>query len=707
MIINRRTSFTNLEYPNPFEDPAWTTFDVAPNKTLVASTTPGTATVGTGSYRVPDGASGWYVFRVVPDGVDASNRYVGSWGYTYLHEGSVAYFWCNAGSTGIGRKDLGANGSNGAVGGAAGIVCGFKQSDGTGANNYGVYSTAKPHMVASGNKTFTRWQITFADGRTIYRYTLGTEQWDATVSATAATYINIDGKPCFSFEDPAETFGATGASVVRVGTEVFDGIYIGTVPTFGFDNHTAFSIVSGLIVGQSGNANGAGAGALGSSVTLAGPTLEFGAATNDNSNGGIAFFDFSRSVFLSNQNREFFNTTTPGVYLYKTVEDGHDYTEPYAQIFTADEALSDATFEFYVNEVRYEFPSDWPDADKQIAFTGEYKTYIQNVHIGDILRVVATYANGRSAGGIYRITMHSIVYGLRLDRMEFLWTSGGDYQLWLVPGTYTVKLHGAGGGGGANSGRAGGAGAPGKIALERFVLTEDTLVNIHVGNAGLARDNGGNGGARGVSGGWGGSYMSGGGGGGGEPSYITYTDQNNTEQALYALGGGGGGGGGATTPGGRYASGGAGGGGGGYYRFDTTTNTIVSVPGKDGAYGAAGRSYANGAAGINGNTTDFAGLRSGAGGTGWRTYGGAAASGGGASGGGGGEGGNDSSGFGGAGGGGAGGDDVAGGGVGATNHYTTPLATENYLGVEVTSGWGTGGSPGMNGYDGWIYLAMD
>ena len=56
MIINRRTSFTNLEYPNPFEDPEWTTWASIPNKEVVATATAGQSI----AYKVPDGASGWY-----------------------------------------------------------------------------------------------------------------------------------------------------------------------------------------------------------------------------------------------------------------------------------------------------------------------------------------------------------------------------------------------------------------------------------------------------------------------------------------------------------------------------------------------------------------------------------------------------------------------------------------------------------------------
>lgn len=144
---------------------------------------------------------------------------------------------------------------------------------------------------------------------------------------------------------------------------------------------------------------------------------------------------------------------------------------------------------------------------------------------------------------------------------------------------------------------------------------------------------------------------------------------------------------------------------------------LESVPGQNGANQQA----RYGASGTAGNTTDFPDIKSGAGGAGYSNgsagwiniSGGAAASGGGASGASGGGWGDYSSGGseGGGGGGGAAGDDIAGGGgssyrggQAASNHYTTPLSTENNLGETVSTGWGTGGTTNTNGSDGWIYI---
>lgn len=812
MIINRRTSFTNLEYPNPFEDPEWATWAAIPNKTLAASVTSGQSI----AYKIPDGAGGWYALRVVPNGVDANSKRCASWGYTYLHEGSVVYLWCNNGSTpAVNRKSLGANGSGGALGGAAGIICGFKETSDIGDENYGVYSTHAPHRVVAATQTFRKWKITFSDDRETERWTRGTQNWDATNSATAAIYCLIDGKPCLSFEDPSSIMGATGATVVSDGQETFDGIYLGTVPMEFYSS--GFSVASGLVVGQSGSANGTGGGALGSSQTAVGSALTFGEAPSDNSNGGIAFFDFTRDVFETNQRKELSDSEDYGAYLYKVIEDNHDYTEPYAQKFTAPASLTDCTFTFYVNGVEYEFPSVWPDANKQTANTGDYVTYITGVHIGDTLTVTARYADGKSAGGIYEISMHSLVYGIFLGRYEFLWKETGDYSILLPQGSYQIYMRGAGGAGGTNgtagntgAGGTGGAGGRGDLFMTTFSVESDTTLDLHVGAAGLTKANGGNGGTGGTGNGYGGN--GGNGGGGGMPTYAIAGSL-----ILYANGGGGGGGagGGGTNRQARYNGGAGSGAGGGYYRFSTeqssgytslTSRTVylkitspdgnnlyitevnpnesniiatinvgttltenqvilndgaylyiqsidlttgsfvvagytdilghwdyipgtitgaltynsgdilyVSVAGKNGLNGNGGH---NGNAGTAGNTTDFPMIYSGKGGEGsdWESRGSKSngANGGGASGGsGGGTNWNTDYSAGGTGGGGAGGSLDAGGGstgsgwnlgTDAYNFHTTPTKSTNYLGEEVSSGWGIGGTTNMNGSDGWIYL---
>lgn len=581
MIINRRTSFTDLEYPNPFEDPGWSTYDSIPNKTLSIAAAPGQ----TLTYKVPDGASGWYAMRVIAD--DSTNNAsakTGSWHYTYLHEGSVVFLWCNNGTTRVSRKSLGANSGNAGLGGAAGIVCGFKQSDDISANNYGPYVTAKPVKVVSGLQTYKQWGITLPGGRKITRYTRGTGVWDNTNSARSAIYMLIDGKPCYSFEDGASIFDVPGATVTAEPEFVSDGIYLGTTP-IEFDK-SAFTLASGLIVGSSGspNINGSGGGALGSagvSGSVEGALLTFGQSATNLPWGGIARFDFTRNVFDGTGPRLFEQTgESAGAYLYKITEDGHDYSEPYAQIFTAGETIQNATYSFEINGTPYVFPSDWPDANKQKANSGDYVTYIQNVHIGDTLTVTVRYADNTSTTARYIISMHSLVYGLFLRAAEVLFEEGGSSNVSLLAGRYYAIIHGAGGAGGDSGttgsssgtcvGGTGGAGGTGEVKSKIFDLPVATSVYVHVGRRGKTVANGGNGGLAGYTNGDTGN--GGAGGGGAEPSYITV---NGVTTFAEGGGGGGGGGGAGTSPviRDRYNGGAGSGGGGGYYRCDETPNT--------------------------------------------------------------------------------------------------------------------------------------
>lgn len=716
MIINRRTSFTNTEYPNHFEDPQWDTFDNIPNKTLVASAN---ATVGYNkSYKVPDGQGGWYAMRVISrdaSGTATGTTLNGSWSYTYLHEGSTVFLW-GGGSNRVrpyATNNLGAPASTSVCGGEAGILCGFKQSDTIDSNNYGIYKTFEPQKVADMIYGYHKWVLKFADGREIERYK-GGSTWDP----NGAFYILIDGKLCLSFEDPYE-LSNSATEVVDGGGTVFDSVYLCTTPMQ--FSKCAFSASAGLVIGQTGSSSGNGGGALGSSLITYGPTFTFGMAPSDSTNGGIAFFDFTRDIFESNQ-RSFTTTTEDaGAYLYKITEAGHDYTQPYAQLFTADETLSDATFTFYINDVEYHFPSVWPNANKQKAFSGEYRTYIQNVHIGDILHVVVNYANGKVGGAYYIITMHSLVYGLHLNKLEFLWKERGTYSVLLPAGTYYTYIHGGGGAGGNTAAATslgasgtGGAGGKGDFITSSFVLADESVVSVYVGPGGLTYNNGGNGGAQGTAHD---SETSAAGGGGGYPSYV-----KTPTQIIVAPGGGGGGGGAASgQKSGRYSNSGCGGGGGGYYRpvVDGTSISIVSVPGKTGAP-AGGDDDGSGSSGTTGNTIDFPTVYSGSGGDGGyydgvRGHGGAMAYGGGASGAGGGAGaGNHTSSRGGGGGGGAGGSlDASGGGRGmgyrdgkdGFNFHTTPTKTINYLNQVMSNGWGIGGTTNMNGADGWVYIA--
>ncbi len=616
MIINRRTSFTDLEYPNPFEDPAWSSWDAIPNKTQVAQAAAGQKI----TYVVPDGAEGWYAMRVVPDGLDRIGKRYGAWGYAYLHEGSSVELWCNNGSTGPGRKSLGADGV--AIGGAAGVLCGFKKIETISSANYGTYPTANPIKVVNTETTFTPWIITFSNGKKITRYTLGTEDWDATSSKNSALFILIDGKPCLSFENPASIMSATGATREKGVAETFDGVYLGTVPVE--MNKSIFTAAAGLVCGQSATDNNGGGGALGSSATREGPTGAFGSNPDQtDGHGGSAFFDFTRNLAESNV-RRFADTTTAipssGAWLYKTTEEGHDYSQPYGQIFTAPDTQVDATFEFFINGTQYQFPSTWVDANKQYAGM-PYQTFLQGVHIGDIVQITASYADGTSRNSVYLISMHDIVYGLTLKSSNYYFYQAGEYPIALIPGYYEIEAvgaGGAGGGGGArspgdyNSGAGGGGGSSGGITL----IKDSSNNNIIYCNGGIGGGGGGaeaghhtNGGGAG-GGGLAGEYKKislsvltvftgtaqvGDGGYAGKTSHDNwYHTASGGQRALYGLYAGGRGGYGRTNQTETNCGGGGGGGGGGY------NNQDGGAGGQGGGYSTNDGLGSNSTAGGNG-----------------------------------------------------------------------------------------------------------
>lgn len=296
----------------------------------------------------------------------------------------------------------------------------------------------------------------------------------------------------------------------------------------------------------------------------------------------------------------------------------------------------------------------------------------------------------------------------------------------LTIGKYQVVCRGAGGAGGENGGarqgtaQAGGAGGKGDLTVSEITIPNVMNVDIVVGEGGLTKTNGGNGGSKGASSGIGASSDGGAGGGGGMPSYLHYAYGD-----VYANGGGGGGGAGgnAINSQGRYEGGSGSGGGGGYYKFINST-TIQNIAGKNGKRGAG--YWVRGVDGEAGNTTDFPDITSGGGGTGQQWNGSFGnnsngASGGGASGGSGG-GGADNSDYssGGSGGGGAGGSTDAGGGKAgmkwvnvrneckgqdASNHHTVPTDTlaEN-MEYGVNNNYGIGGSPNQNGSKGFVLI---
>ena len=301
-----------------------------------------------------------------------------------------------------------------------------------------------------------------------------------------------------------------------------------------------------------------------------------------------------------------------------------------------------------------------------------------------------------------------------------LFETPGTFTVNLSPGVYEISMRGGGGAGGEDaptssggSEGVGGAGGTAELVQQTVSVSRTVTATVYVGTGGLTKANGGNGG----NGGSGGDNMAGGGGGGGgRPTYIKIYDRYISSPG----GGGGGGGGGNAQSASRFADAGCGGGGGGYYRM-SADGTITSVPGQVGAIGG-GDNDGSGANGVTGNTTDFPNIMSGQGGRGGyydgaRGVGGSSAYGGGASGAGGGAGaGNHTTSSGGGGGGGAGGDTDAGGGhfgsgrtnygaaTSGSNYKSTPTASTNYLGE--TSNLGRGGTPGQNGYGGWLYITL-
>lgn len=149
-----------------------------------------------------------------------------------------------------------------------------------------------------------------------------------------------------------------------------------------------------------------------------------------------------------------------------------------------------------------------------------------------------------------------------------------DTSLTLPAGTYQFILRGAGGAGGTTGSShhsgvpgSGGAGGKGDLVAETRILSQNSIVDIYVGEGGLRKSEDGNGGNGGGNGGRydpgadGGDSVNGCGGGGGKPSFVVI---NNA--IISANGGGGGGGGGGGAGSGRYSGGSGGGGGGGYYR---------------------------------------------------------------------------------------------------------------------------------------------
>lgn len=304
---------------------------------------------------------------------------------------------------------------------------------------------------------------------------------------------------------------------------------------------------------------------------------------------------------------------------------------------------------------------------------------------------------------------------------KLLTTSG--YAI-LPPGTYQIVVRGSGGSGGSTGqtvderwpGGSGGAGGKGEIAATTVTLTDTLAAYIHIGDAGVVKSQGGNGGSSVANDN---GAVGGAGGGGGHACWITIPE---ISLMFAAQGGGGGGGGGGGASYGRYSDGGASGAGGGFYIYNYR-NPIQSgiVPDESNYVGRDSVPHNNntaGAAGTEGYNINSSPAFSGAGthGSRYSWAGGAGAAYYGASGGSGSDGDNNYDAWAGGGGGGAGGTLDAGGGQGGTtlngfvgdngyNFHTAPTSTVNEnASYGVSGNYGQGGNPDENGVAGFVLI---